>query len=56
MALLDGILHAYVTVMDFSTSPYVLLALGFLGAYLGGKLVEVIPVTRRIIERRAARD
>ncbi|MEV0581700.1 hypothetical protein [Nonomuraea sp. NPDC050310] len=53
--MLDVILHAYVTMTGFSTSPIVLVALAFIGAYLGSKLVEIIPVTRRIIERREAR-
>ncbi|MFI6293232.1 hypothetical protein ACIBEJ_16705 [Nonomuraea sp. NPDC050790] len=52
--MLDPILRAYVAMMDLSTSPFVLIALAFLGAYLGAKVVEVIPFTRRIIERREA--
>lgn len=54
MALLDTILRALVTLNGFMTSPFVLLALAFVGAYLGARVVEVIPFTRRIIERREA--
>ncbi|MFI6476661.1 hypothetical protein ACIBH1_01940 [Nonomuraea sp. NPDC050663] len=52
--MLDVTLHAFVTVMGISTSPFVLIALAFVGAFLGSKLVEVIPATKRIIERREA--
>ncbi|WP_181019853.1 hypothetical protein [Nonomuraea typhae] len=53
--MLDLILRAYTTLMDISTSPVVLVALGLAGAYLGAKIVEVVPFTRRIIDRREAR-
>ncbi|WP_169729420.1 hypothetical protein [Thermoactinospora rubra] len=52
--MLDQILHAFVTVSALSSHPIILVILGFVGAYLGGKLVEIIPATRRIIERREA--
>lgn len=54
MALLDWILHAFVTMQGLTASPFVLVALAFAGAYLGARLVERIPYTRRIIERREA--
>ncbi|MEU7859517.1 hypothetical protein [Nonomuraea sp. NPDC049141] len=54
MALLDSALYAFVTVNGFATSPVVLVVLAFIGAYLGSRVVEVIPFTRRIIERREA--
>jgi hypothetical protein len=54
MPLLDLALHTFVALNGLATSPFVLLILAFIGAYLGGKLVEVIPFTRRIIERREA--
>ncbi|MCA2188724.1 hypothetical protein [Nonomuraea cavernae] len=54
MALFDAILYAFVSLNELSASPFVLLALAFVGAYLGGRVVEVIPFTRRIIERREA--
>ncbi|MEV0146671.1 MULTISPECIES: hypothetical protein [unclassified Nonomuraea] len=54
MALLDSILYAFVTLNGMSTSPFVLIALAFVGAYLGARVVEIIPFTRRIIERRNA--
>ncbi|MEV3983767.1 hypothetical protein [Nonomuraea sp. NPDC049758] len=53
--MLDVTLHAFVTMNGFSTSPFVLLVLAFIGAYLGSRVVELIPYTRRIIERREAR-
>ncbi|MFD1931475.1 MULTISPECIES: hypothetical protein [Nonomuraea] len=52
--MLESILHVFVAVNGFSTSPVVLVVLAFVGAYFGAKLVEVIPFTRRIIERREA--
>ncbi|SEG99568.1 hypothetical protein SAMN05444920_113164 [Nonomuraea solani] len=51
---LDAILHGFVTMNGLATSPIVLLVLAFIGAYLGSRVVEVIPFTRRIIERREA--
>ncbi|MEV0380118.1 hypothetical protein [Nonomuraea sp. NPDC050643] len=51
---LDAILQTFVTVNGLATSPVVLLVLAFIGAYLGSRVVEVIPVTRRFIERREA--
>jgi hypothetical protein len=54
MTLLDAILHAFLSVHGFATSPFVLILLAFAGAYLGGRVVEYIPFTRRIIERREA--
>lgn len=51
---LDAILQAFVTLSGLSTSPFVLVALAFVGAYLGSRAVELIPYTRRIIERREA--
>lgn len=55
MTSFDALLHGVVALNGLSTSPFVLLLLAFIGAYLGMKVVEVIPFTRRIIERRAAR-
>ncbi|WP_170223472.1 hypothetical protein [Nonomuraea turkmeniaca] len=52
--MLDVILQAFVTMNGFATSPVVLLVLAFVGAYLGSRVVEIIPFTRRIIERREA--
>ncbi|WP_193318220.1 hypothetical protein [Nonomuraea phyllanthi] len=52
--MLDTLLHAFVTMNGFATSPVVLVILALIGAYLGGKVVEIIPFTRRIIERREA--
>ena len=54
MALLDSALYAFVTMNGIATSPVVLVVLAFIGAYLGVRVVEVIPFTRRIIERREA--
>ncbi|WP_171055393.1 MULTISPECIES: hypothetical protein [unclassified Nonomuraea] len=53
--MLDATLQALVTVNGLATSPFVLLVLAFIGAYLGIRVVEIIPFTRRIIERREAR-
>ncbi|WP_246609750.1 hypothetical protein [Nonomuraea rhizosphaerae] len=54
MALLDSALYAFVTLNGFATSPVMLVVLAFIGAYLGGRAMEIIPFTRRIIERREA--
>ncbi|MEV4220232.1 MULTISPECIES: hypothetical protein [unclassified Nonomuraea] len=54
MTLLDASLQALIAVNGFATSPFVLILLAFIGAYLGGRVVELIPFTRRIIERREA--
>ncbi|MFG2077333.1 hypothetical protein SAMN05421874_1066 [Nonomuraea maritima] len=51
---LDAILQAFVTMNSLATSPFVLLVVAFIGSYLGIRAVEVIPFTRRIIERRDA--
>ncbi|MER6943477.1 hypothetical protein ABZ297_33945 [Nonomuraea sp. NPDC005983] len=53
MALLDPALHAFVTLNGIATSPFMLVVLAFIGAYLGARAVEFIPFTRRILERRA---
>ncbi|MGW4796273.1 hypothetical protein ACWEPC_28015 [Nonomuraea sp. NPDC004297] len=50
----DAFLQAFVTMNGVATNPFVLLVLALVGAYLGSRVVEVIPFTRRIIERRAA--
>ncbi|GAA3471682.1 MULTISPECIES: hypothetical protein [Nonomuraea] len=54
MPLFDAMLQVFVTLNGISTSPFVLILLAFAGAFLGAKVVEVIPYTRRIIERREA--
>ncbi|QYC38614.1 hypothetical protein Nocox_04935 [Nonomuraea coxensis DSM 45129] len=48
-------LQAFVTLNGVATSPFVLLVFAFVGAYLGMRVVEIVPFTRRIIERREAR-
>ncbi|MFJ2030291.1 hypothetical protein [Streptosporangium sp. NPDC087985] len=54
MPLLDGTLNAFVIMSGFWESPWLLLIFAFGAAYLGAKAVEIIPFTRRIIERRDA--
>ncbi|MED7927542.1 hypothetical protein ACI2LC_36460 [Nonomuraea wenchangensis] len=53
--MLDTMLQAFVTLNGVATSPFVLLVFAFAGAYLGMRVVEIVPFTRRIIERREAR-
>ncbi|MEU4509801.1 hypothetical protein AB0L44_11070 [Nonomuraea wenchangensis] len=53
--MLDTMLQAFVTLNGVATSPFVLLVFAFVGAYLGMRVVEIVPFTRRIIERREAR-
>ena len=52
MTLFDACLQVFLAVNGFASSPFVLIVLAFIGAYLGVKAVERIPFTRRIIERR----
>lgn len=52
--LLELILQVFVTMNGVAASPFVLLVLAVIGAYLGSRVVEIIPITRRIIERREA--
>ncbi|GAB2915474.1 hypothetical protein ACFMQL_18325 [Nonomuraea fastidiosa] len=51
---LDTFLQAFITLNGLATNPVVLVVLALIGAYLGGRVVELIPYTRRIIERREA--
>ncbi|MDP9846641.1 MULTISPECIES: hypothetical protein [Streptosporangium] len=54
MPLLDTALNAFVIMNGFWASPWLLIILAVGGAYLGGRAMEWIPFTRRIIERREA--
>ncbi|GAA0832766.1 MULTISPECIES: hypothetical protein [Streptosporangium] len=54
MPLLDHALHAFVIMQGFWGSPLMMIIIALGAAYLGGRVVEWIPFTRRIIERREA--
>jgi hypothetical protein len=54
MALIDPVLHTLVIMNGYTNSPYAMILVAFLAAYLGGLAMERIPFTRRIIERREA--
>lgn len=54
MPLLDAVLNVFVIMSGFWESPWLLLVFAFGAAYLGAKVMEIIPFTRRIIERREA--
>ncbi|WP_327087575.1 hypothetical protein OIE66_35395 [Nonomuraea sp. NBC_01738] len=54
--LFETALQFFVTMNGIATSPFMLVVLAVFGAFLGAKLVEVIPFTRRIIERREAQE
>ncbi|WP_229803406.1 hypothetical protein [Planobispora rosea] len=54
--MLDLILPIMVIIGGLWQSPIALVVLALASAYLSGKLVEVIPFTRRIIEAREARE
>ncbi|GIH89556.1 hypothetical protein ACFFMN_13830 [Planobispora siamensis] len=56
MPMLDFILPALVMIGGFWKTPVALVVIALGSAYLSGKAVEVIPFTRRIIERREARE
>ncbi|MBX6383192.1 MAG: hypothetical protein IRZ07_09495 [Microbispora sp.] len=49
---LDKILSSFATMSDVWNSPIALLPIAALAAYFGWRIVEFIPFTRRIIERR----
>ncbi|MFF0307357.1 hypothetical protein ACFYSC_08010 [Streptosporangium sp. NPDC004379] len=52
MSLLAVVLNAFVIMSGLWQSPWLLLIVAVGAAYLGAKIVEIIPFTRRIIERR----
>ncbi len=54
MPLLGPVLNTFVIMNGFWGSPWLLLVFALGAAYLGAKIVEIIPFTRRIIERREA--
>ncbi|MCG5220715.1 hypothetical protein [Streptosporangium sp. KLBMP 9127] len=54
MAMIDPVLQTLLIMHGYTNSPYGLIMLAFLAAYLGGLVMERIPFTRRIIERREA--
>ncbi|GHE34086.1 hypothetical protein GCM10017673_41260 [Streptosporangium violaceochromogenes] len=54
MPFLGPVLTVFAMMNGFWESPWVLLILALGAAYLGGKAMEFIPFTRRIIERREA--
>ncbi|MBB2909569.1 hypothetical protein FHS43_000815 [Streptosporangium becharense] len=56
MPLLDHALYALVIMHGFWAGPWMLIIIALGAAYLGGRAVEWIPFTRRIIERREAEE
>ncbi|MFF4990643.1 hypothetical protein ACFY19_25915 [Streptosporangium saharense] len=54
MPLLGSFLNVFVIMNGFWQSPWLLIIVALVAAYLGSKVVEYIPFTRRIIERREA--
>ncbi|GGO06918.1 hypothetical protein GCM10010116_13780 [Microbispora rosea subsp. aerata] len=50
--LIDTILNSFATLNGVWNSPIALLPIAALAAYAGWRIVEFIPFTRRIIERR----
>ncbi|MGJ6964467.1 hypothetical protein ACSDR0_21390 [Streptosporangium sp. G11] len=56
MPLLDHALYAFVIMHGFWVSPWMMIILALGAAYLSGRAMEWIPFTRRIIERREARE
>jgi hypothetical protein len=52
MTLLDPILQIFVMVSGLWDSPVVIVPIALGSAYFGWRIVEYIPFTRRIIERR----
>ncbi|MEU8173004.1 hypothetical protein AB0C14_09010 [Microbispora hainanensis] len=49
---LDTIMSSFATMSSVWNSPIALLPVAALAAYFGWRIVEFIPFTRRIIERR----
>ncbi|GAA2993932.1 hypothetical protein [Streptosporangium longisporum] len=54
MPLLDHALYAFVIMHGLWGSPWMMIVIALGAAYLGGRAMELIPFTRRIIERREA--
>ncbi|MEV7005638.1 hypothetical protein [Streptosporangium sp. NPDC051022] len=54
MPLLGPVLNVLVIMNGFWESPWLLVVFALGAAYMGAKIVEYIPYTRRIIERREA--
>ncbi|MBP2704774.1 hypothetical protein JOL79_13220 [Microbispora sp. RL4-1S] len=52
MPLLDLVVNSYALMHGLWASPVALLPIAGLAAYFGWRVVEFIPFTRRIIERR----
>ncbi|ETK33263.1 hypothetical protein [Microbispora sp. ATCC PTA-5024] len=52
MPLLDMFVNSYALLDELRSSPILLLPVAVLSAYFGWRVVEFIPFTRRIIERR----
>ncbi|MFI6506696.1 hypothetical protein ACIBCT_03755 [Streptosporangium sp. NPDC050855] len=54
MPLLDHALYAFVIMHGLWGSPLMMIVIALGAAYLSGRAMELIPFTRRIIERREA--
>ncbi|GAA3444178.1 hypothetical protein [Planomonospora venezuelensis] len=54
MPMLDFVLPALLMIGGLWQSPIALVILALGSAYMGAKVVEFIPFTRRIIEQREA--
>lgn len=52
MPLLDALANSLILMNQLGNNPVVLLIVAIVAGYFGWRIVEFIPFTRRIIERR----
>ncbi|WP_433499710.1 hypothetical protein ACQP1K_05145 [Sphaerimonospora sp. CA-214678] len=55
MPLLDVVANSLILMNELGSSPIVLIFVAIAAGYFGWRVVEFIPFTRRIIERRDQR-
>lgn len=55
MPLLDVVANSLILMNELGNNPIVLIFLAVAAGYFGWRIVELIPFTRRIIERREQR-
>ncbi|MFC0864845.1 hypothetical protein ACFHYQ_21355 [Sphaerimonospora cavernae] len=55
MPLLDVVANSLILMNELGSSPVALVLVAIAAAYFGWRIVEFIPFTRRIIERREQR-
>lgn len=56
MPLIDALANSLILMNQLGSNPIVLLLVAIVAGYFGWRVVEFIPFTRRIIERRESTD